>query len=61
MTGAQKFNEQTNTTVTVQNDDFYCTKWYLAVLLLTNPLPFTISSSVVIEIGVIQLLSSLKL
>jgi hypothetical protein len=25
-----------------QNDDFYCKKWYFALLLLTNPLRLTI-------------------
>jgi hypothetical protein len=37
-----------------QNGDFYCKKWSFALLLLTNPLSNTITSSFVIESGVVR-------
>jgi hypothetical protein len=36
-----------------QNNDFYCKKWSFALLLLTNPLSNTITSSFAIESGVV--------
>jgi hypothetical protein len=34
-----------------QNDDFYCKKWSFALLLLTNPLSYTIRR--IISMGVV--------
>jgi hypothetical protein len=41
------------TAASAQNDDFYCKKWSFSLLLLTNPLSYTITSSFAIESGVI--------
>jgi hypothetical protein len=46
-------NIQKITAGSAQNDDFYCKKWSFALLLLTNPLSNTITSSFAIESGVI--------
>jgi hypothetical protein len=35
-----------NSAASAQNDDFYCKKWSFALLLLTNPLPYTIRHNI---------------
>ena len=38
------------TAASAQNDDFYCKKWSFALLLLTNPLPYTIRHNIAMEL-----------
>jgi hypothetical protein len=45
----------------VQNGDFYCKKWSFALLLLTNPLPYTIRHIIAMELVAIGVLLSLTL
>jgi hypothetical protein len=35
-----------NSAASAQNDDFYCKKWLFALLLLTNPLSYTIRHNI---------------
>jgi hypothetical protein len=44
-----------------QNDDFYCTKWLFALLLLTNPLYYTIIHNIAMGVVAIGGLLSLTL
>jgi hypothetical protein len=47
-------NIQKNSAGSAQNDAFYCKKWSFALLLLTNPLSYTIRhniSMVLVAIG----------
>jgi hypothetical protein len=41
------------TAISAQNDDFYCKKWSFALLLLTNPLSYTIRHN--ISMGVVAI------
>ena len=49
------------TAASAQNDDFYCKKWSFALLLLTNPLPYTIRHNIAMELVAIGGLLSLTL
>jgi hypothetical protein len=44
-----------------QNGDFYCKKRSFALLLLTNPLPYTILHNIAMELIAISVLLSLTL
>jgi hypothetical protein len=45
----------------VQNDDFYCKKWSFSLLLLTNPLSYTIRHNISMGVVAIGGLLSLTL
>jgi hypothetical protein len=49
------------TAASAQNDDFYCKKWSFALLLLTNPLPYTILHNIAMGVAGIGGLLSLTL
>ena len=49
------------TAASEQNGDFYCKKRSFALLLLTNPLPYTIRHNIAMELVAIGVLLSLTL
>jgi hypothetical protein len=49
------------TAASAQNDGFYCKKWSFALLLLTNPLPYTIRHNISIGLVAMSCLLSLTL
>jgi hypothetical protein len=57
----QSCKNSRNSVASAQNGDFYCKKRSFALLLLTNPLPYTIRHITAMELVAIGVLLSLTL